>query len=142
MDLRVGVTETLNADLTFHTDFAQVEADQEVVNLTRFNLFFPEKRQFFTESGGHVQLRTPRATKGDRRDTSADPGLLSLFYSRSIGLSPDGREIPLIGGGRIAGNVGPVHRRLHERRDRRNGLHARRHRPSHVPNARTTRWPA
>ena len=101
------MTETLNADLTFHTDFAQVEADQEVVNLTRFNIFFPEKRQFFTEAAGTFGYGRSGDEGGTGSNTQANPGLLSLFYSRSIGLSPDGREIPLIGGGRIAGIVGP-----------------------------------
>ena len=103
-DLRVGVSQTLNADLTYRTDFAQVEADQEVVNLSRFSLFFPKKRQFFTESAGTFSY----GRLGEEGAVSvASPGLLSIFYSRSIGLSPDGREVPLIGGGRLAGNVGP-----------------------------------
>jgi len=103
-DLRVGVTQTLNADLTYRTDFAQVEADQEVVNLSRFNLFFPEKRQFFTEGAGTFNY----GRLGEEGAAAvANPGLLSLFYSRRIGLSPDGREVPLIGGGRLSGNVGP-----------------------------------
>jgi hypothetical protein len=104
MDARVGVTQTLNADLTYRTDFAQVEADQEVVNLTRFSLFFPEKRQFFTESAGTFNY----GRLGEEGSAAvADPGLLSLFYSRSIGLSQDGREVPIVGGARLAGNVGP-----------------------------------
>ncbi len=60
-DLRIGLTQTLNADLTFNTDFAQVEADQEVVNLSRFSLFFPEKRQFFTEGAGTFAYGAPGA---------------------------------------------------------------------------------
>jgi len=104
MDARVGVTQTLNADLTYRTDFAQVEADQEVVNLTRFSLFFPEKRQFFTESAGTFNY----GRLGEEGSAVvADPGLLSLFYSRSIGLSQDGREVPILGGARLSGNVGP-----------------------------------
>ena len=72
----------LTADLTYQTDFAQVEADQEVVNVTRFSLFFPEKRQFFTESAGIFNYGKPR-----RRDRATfGPGLLPLFYSRRIGL--------------------------------------------------------
>ncbi len=51
-DFRLGLTSDLNAVLTYKTDFAQVEADQEVVNLTRFSLFFPEKREFFTRTAG------------------------------------------------------------------------------------------
>ena len=102
-DLRVGLTQTLNADLTYRTDFAQVEADQEVVNLTRFNLFFPEKRPFFTESATLFNYGRLNEEGGN----TADPGLLSLFYSRTIGLSSDGREVPIIGGGRVTGNMGP-----------------------------------
>jgi hypothetical protein len=103
MDARVGITQTLNADVTYRTDFAQVEADQEVVNLTRFNLFFPEKRQFFTEGAGTFNYGR-LAEEGSA--AVADPGLLSLFYSRTIGLSQDGREVPLIGGARLSGNIG------------------------------------
>ena len=105
-DLRASLTSTLNADLTFKTDFAQVEADQEVVNLTRFGLFFPEKRQFFTEGAGIFGFgRTNDEGGTGQRTASAGP--LSLYYSRSIGLSADGREVPLVGGGRLSGNVGP-----------------------------------
>jgi hypothetical protein len=106
MDLRLGLTSTLNADLTYRTDFAQVEADQEVVNLTRFGLFFPEKRQFFTEGAGVFGFGRTN-DEGGTGQRSASPGLLSLFYSRTIGLSADGREVPLLGGGRLVGNVGP-----------------------------------
>ena len=81
-DARVGLTNTLTADLTYRTDFAQVEADQEVVNVTRFSLFFPEKRQFFTESAGLFNYGKPGVETGD-----FGPGLLPLFYSRRIGLT-------------------------------------------------------
>jgi hypothetical protein len=100
-DTRIGLTQTITADLTYRTDFAQVEADQEVVNLTRFSLFFPEKRQFFTESAGLFNYGKPGVENGDQ-----GPGLLPLFYSRRIGLN-DGREIPILAGGRITGRVGP-----------------------------------
>jgi Domain of unknown function (DUF5916)/Carbohydrate family 9 binding domain-like len=100
MDLKVGLTSTLNADLTYKTDFAQVEADEEVVNLSRFSLYFPEKRQFFTESAGIFDYG--RAAGG-----LTGPGLLPLFYSRRIGLA-GGLEIPVLGGGRITGRSGPV----------------------------------
>jgi hypothetical protein len=104
-DGRLGVTGSLTADLTFKTDFAQVEADQEVVNLSRFSVFFPEKRQFFTEAAGifdygKVGLGLPAG------DVSPDGGLLPIFYSRRIGLV-DGLEVPLRGGGKITGRVGP-----------------------------------
>ncbi len=63
VDARIGLTDTLTADLTYKTDFAQVEADQEVVNVSRFSLFFPEKRQFFTETRRALQLRASRAPR-------------------------------------------------------------------------------
>ena len=103
-DLKVGLTDNLMADLTYRTDFAQVEADQEVVNLTRFSLFFPEKRQFFTESAGIFDYG--KALSGLAGDAATnDPGMLALFYSRRIGLV-DGQEVPILGGGRVTGRVG------------------------------------
>lgn len=100
-DARVGLTDALMADVTYRTDFAQVEADQEVVNTTRFSLFFPEKRQFFTESAGLFNYGKPGVETGD-----FGPGLLPLFYSRTIGLY-SGQEIPLLVGGRLTGRQGP-----------------------------------
>jgi len=99
-DLKVGLTSTFNADVTYKTDFAQVEADQEVVNLSRFSLFFPEKRQFFTESAGVFDYG--RAGGG-----LTGPGLLPVFYSRRIGLQ-DGQEVPILAGGRVTGRSGAV----------------------------------
>jgi hypothetical protein len=104
-DFKIGVTNDLIADFTYHTDFAQVEADQEVVNLTRFSLFFPEKRQFFTETAGIFDFG--KSVTGLGGDAAAnDPGLLNLFYSRRIGLV-DGQQVPIIGGGRLTGRSGP-----------------------------------
>ena len=104
-DFKIGVTDDLIADFTYHTDFAQVEADQEVVNLTRFSLFFPEKRQFFTESAGIFDFA--KSVSGLGGDAAAnDPGLLNIFYSRRIGLV-DGQQVPIIGGGRVTGRIGP-----------------------------------
>lgn len=97
-DLKVGLSQSFNADVTYKTDFAQVEADQEVVNLSRFNLFFPEKRQFFTESAGIFDF-------GQNSGSSVGPGLLSLFYSRRVGLQ-DGREVPVLAGARVTGRSG------------------------------------
>src|SRR5712664_2588074 len=71
VDAKLGITPTLTADVTVNTDFAQVEADQQVINLSRFPVFFPEKRQFFLESIGIFGLGTP--------------GRAQLFYSRRIG---------------------------------------------------------
>ncbi|MEO7157555.1 MAG: DUF5916 domain-containing protein [Vicinamibacterales bacterium] len=104
-DFKIGVTDDLIADFTYRTDFAQVEADQEVVNLTRFSLFFPEKRQFFTETAGIFDFG--KAVSGLGGDAAAnDPGLLNLFYTRRIGLV-DGQQVPIIGGGRLTGRSGP-----------------------------------
>ncbi|NQW02680.1 MAG: carbohydrate binding family 9 domain-containing protein [Acidobacteria bacterium] len=97
-DLKVGLSQSLNADFTFKTDFAQVEADQEVVNLSRFSLFFPEKRQFFTEGAGTFDY-------SQNAGATAGPGLLTLFYSRRVGLQ-DGRPVPILAGGRVTGRVG------------------------------------
>ena len=99
-DLRVGLTQTMNADVTLNTDFAQVEADQEVVNLTRFSIRFPEKRQFFTEGAGAF------AYGGGGGAGGGGGGPLSLFYSRRIGLSNDGQAVPILAGGRLTGNPG------------------------------------
>ena len=103
-DFKIGLTNDLTADLTYHTDFAQVEADQEVVNLSRFSLFFPERRQFFTEGAGIFDYgKSASGLSGDA--STGDPGLLSLFYSRRIGLA-DGQEVPILGGGRVTGRTG------------------------------------
>ncbi len=104
-DARIGLTSELTADATYRTDFAQVEADQEVVNTTRFSLFFPEKRQFFTESAGIFDYgRSGNSPGGDA--SINDPGLLPVFYSRTIGLT-QGQEVPIVGGGKITGRAGP-----------------------------------
>ena len=99
LDLKYGLTPNLTADLTFNTDFAQVEADQEQVNLTRFSLFFPEQRPFFLEGASIFDVGIPRTSF--RR-----PPPLLLFYSRRIGLAEE-RAIPLLGGGKVTGKIGP-----------------------------------
>ena len=99
LDLKYGVTPNLTADLTFNTDFAQVEADQEQVNLTRFSLFFPEQRPFFLEGASIFDVGIPRPSF--RR-----PPPLLLFYSRRIGLAK-GSAIPILGGGKMTGKIGP-----------------------------------
>ena len=99
LDLKYGVTPNLTADLTFNTDFAQVEADQEQVNLTRFSLFFPEQRPFFLEGASIFDVGIPRPSF--RR-----PPPLLLFYSRQIGLA-EGRAIPILSGGKMTGKIGP-----------------------------------
>ena len=91
LDVKYNVTSNLTADLTVNTDFAQVEADDQQVNLTRFSLFFPEKRQFFQERSGIFEFNY------GFRDR--------LFHSRQIGLY-EGELIPIYGGGRLVGRVG------------------------------------
>ena len=98
LDLKYGITHNLTGDLTFNTDFAQVETDEEQVNLTRFSLFFPEKRPFFLEGAGLFEIGIPRPSF--RR-----PPPLLLFYSRRIGIE-EGHPIPIIGGGKITGRIG------------------------------------
>ena len=98
LDLKYGLTSNLTVDMTINTDFAQVEADQEQFNLTRFSLFFPEKRGFFLEGADIFRV-------GERYRPYQPPSTL-FFFSRTIGLSEDGREIPVIGGVRITGKTG------------------------------------
>jgi hypothetical protein len=93
LDVKYGVTDGLVADLTVNTDFAQVEADEQQVNLTRFSLFFPEKREFFLENQGLF------AFGGGGGNTPI------LFHSRQIGLL-HGREVPIRVGGRLTGRAG------------------------------------
>ena len=98
-DAKYGITPNLTADLTFNTDFAQVEADQQRVNLTRFSLFFPEKRPFFLEGAGMFDFGIPRTSF--RR-----PPPLLLFYSRRIGIAEE-RAVPILTGGKVSGKMGP-----------------------------------
>ena len=100
VDLKWGITQNLAADFTYNTDFAQVEVDEQQVNLTRFSLVFPEKREFFLESRGIFDFPT---NGGGGRGGSAP----QLFYSRRIGIL--GRTpVPILGGGRLTGKVGPL----------------------------------
>ena len=104
VDVKYTVTQGLAADVTINTDFAQVEADEQQINLTRFSLFFPEKREFFLENQGLFSF-------GGVQNT-ANAGFLNdsvapiLFYSRRIGLN-EGRSVPLWVGGRLTGRTGP-----------------------------------
>lgn len=99
-DLRYGITSNLTLDLSYNTDFAQVEADQEQVNLTQFSLFFPEKREFFLEGANVFDFGEAAQTRGG---DSRPPTL--LFYSRRIGLE-DKRLVPITLGSKIAGKMG------------------------------------
>lgn len=91
LDLKYGLTSNMTLDLTFNTDFAQVEVDDQVVNLTRFSLFFPEKRQFFLERASLFSIKTGYQEQ--------------LFYSRRIGLL-EGEIIPIWAGARLVGRAG------------------------------------
>jgi hypothetical protein len=91
LDIKYGLTNNLTMDLTINTDFAQVEADDEQINLTRFSLFFPEKRTFFQERSSVFSF-------------DFEPGG-SLFYSRRIGLN-EGSQVPIYGGARVTGMIG------------------------------------
>jgi hypothetical protein len=102
-DVKWGITPRLTLDLTVNTDFSQVEADQEQVNLTRFSLFFPEKRDFFLENDGtfafsDVSMRNYRTGSSSRS--------FKLFHSRRIGLSSSRTPLPIAGGARLTGKVG------------------------------------
>ena len=92
IDAKLPLTPTVTADLTAGTDFAQVEADQQVINLTRFPVFFPEKREFFLESSGLFDFGTPER--------------FLLFYSRRVGLDSTGAPVPILAGGRVYGRLG------------------------------------
>jgi hypothetical protein len=100
-DLKYGITQNITADLTVNTDFAQVEVDEQQVNLTRFNLFFPEKRDFFLEGLGTFAF-AGRASAGLGAGSGDTP---YLFFSRRIGLD-QARVIPIVAGGRATGKAG------------------------------------
>ena len=99
-DVKYGITQNITADLTVNTDFAQVEVDEQQVNLTRFNLFFPEKRDFFLEGLGTFAF-AGRASAGLAAGTGDTP---YLFFSRRIGLDQS-RVIPIRAGGRATGKA-------------------------------------
>jgi hypothetical protein len=105
-DVKYGVTESLTADFTYNTDFAQVEADEQQVNLTRFSLFFPEKREFFLENQGTFEFGGAgvNARPGTTGSGSADTP--TVFYSRRIGLDQTGQVVPIAAGGRLTGRAG------------------------------------
>jgi hypothetical protein len=96
LDVKYGITAGLNLDVTVNTDFAQAEVDDEQVNLTRFQLFYPEKRDFFLENSG--QFNVGSATSTNR--------LADLFFTRRIGLFGRDSNVPIIAGARLTGKVG------------------------------------
>lgn len=91
LDIKYGVTNNLTLDVTLNTDFAQVEADDQQINLTRYSLFFPEKRLFFQERSGNFEF--------------GFEGSNSLFYSRRIGIH-EGNQVRIYGGARLVGRMG------------------------------------
>ena len=97
LDIKWGITKGLGLDVTLNTDFAETEVDTVQVNLTRFSLFFPEKREFFLENSGIFEFGTPGGRGGP---------LFRLFYSRRIGISEEGSPVSLEWGTRVAGKVG------------------------------------
>jgi hypothetical protein len=98
-DLKYSITSGLALDLTYNTDFAQIEVDQQQVNLDRFNLYFPEKRPFFLENAGAFTVNNAGgAVRGD-------PAQTELFFSRAIGIA-NGQVVPIVGGARVTGKMG------------------------------------
>ena len=117
VDVKYGLTENLTADFTYNTDFAQVEVDEAQINLTRFNLFFPEKREFFLEGRGifdfgrGVRFGGAGGPMGGGRPSAGGffggGDVPTVFFSRRIGLdSESGNTVPIQAGGRLTGKVG------------------------------------
>ncbi|HEY3042703.1 MAG TPA: DUF5916 domain-containing protein [Vicinamibacterales bacterium] len=116
VDVKYSLTPSLTLDTTYRTDFAQVEADQQQVNLTRFNQFFPEKRDFFLENSGTFSLgggsqNFQQGGGGGGGNNGGGGGgnqnqNLVPFFSRRIGLNSAGTPVPIIGGGRVTGQAG------------------------------------
>jgi hypothetical protein len=100
LDVKYGLNESMTLDLSYRTDFSQVEVDQQQVNLTRFNLFFPEKREFFLENSGIFGVASAAGSSGSTSDN------VIPFFSRRIGLSASGAPIPIEGGARLSGKSG------------------------------------
>ena len=92
LDVKYNFSSNLTLDGTINTDFAQVEVDDQQVNLDRFNLFFPEKRPFFLENAGFFSV--------------GNPGEVDLFFSRAIGIAPSGETVPTTAGARLSGKAG------------------------------------
>ena len=114
LDVKYGITQNLTADFTYNTDFAQVEVDEQQVNLTRFSLFFPEKREFFLEGRGifgFARGGLAGGFGGALRRGGQGGGFFgggnapTLFYSRQIGLQ-NRTVVPIVGGGRVTGKIG------------------------------------
>ncbi|MDE2955516.1 MAG: DUF5916 domain-containing protein [Bacteroidota bacterium] len=95
LDLKYSLTPGLTLDGTYNTDFAQVEVDEQQINLDRFNLFFPEKRPFFLENAGLFSVGVSEFSGQE----------VELFFSRRIGIGPSGEAVPILGGTRLSGQV-------------------------------------
>ena len=106
LDVKYGLTKSLAVDFTYNTDFAQVEVDNQQVNLTRFNLFFPEKRDFFLEGQGLFTFGGASAGFGGGGGQQGAAQTPVIFFSRQIGLH-DGVSVPIKAGGRLMGKAGP-----------------------------------
>jgi hypothetical protein len=110
VDVKYGVTSGLVWDFTVNTDFSQVEADEQQVNLTRFNLFFPEKRDFFLENQGIFAFGNEGGQGGGGGNFGAGRTNqvqdMRLFFTRRIGLSDNGQALPILGGTRLSGRQG------------------------------------
>ena len=104
VDVKYGVTHGLTADLTVNPDFAQAEADEQQVNLTQFSQFFPEKREFFLENSGIFYVGDAARNNRVALAPTPDEDML-LFFSRRIGLSPDGRNVAIPAGLRLTGSA-------------------------------------
>lgn len=92
LDLKYSITAGLTLDATYNTDFAQVEVDEQQINLDRFSLFFPEKRPFFLENAGLFSV--------------GEQGEAEMFFSRRIGIGEDGSTVPILAGARLTGSLG------------------------------------
>ena len=109
LDVKYGVTTGLVWDFTVNTDFSQVEADEQQVNLTRFSLFFPEKRDFFLENQGLFAFGNDSGGGGGNNAFGGrgnQPQDLRMFFTRRIGLSDTGNSLPILGGTRLSGRQG------------------------------------
>ena len=105
LDVKYGVTPGLTLDVTLNPDFAQAEADEQQVNLTQFSQFFPEKREFFLENSGVFYVGD--AARNNRVSLAPTPDEdMLLFFSRRIGLSPDGHGVAIPAGLRLTGSAG------------------------------------
>ena len=105
LDAKYGINANMTADLTINTDFAQVEVDEQQVNLTRFPVVFPEKRDFFLEGRGTFEFARASGQAGFSGQTSISNNAPQLFFTRRIGLN-NAREVPIIAGGRLSGTLG------------------------------------